>query len=235
MISFEGLEKRFGRVRALREVDLEIAPGKITGILGPNGSGKTTLIKCLLGLVKPTNGVVVLDGLSLNGECEYRREIGYMPQLSKLPENLRVGQLLNLVRSLRPHETEQSGELVQLFNLKSELGKRVRQLSGGTRQKLSAVIALMFDPRILILDEPTAGLDPIAATDLKQLIQRRRDAGRTVILTSHLVNEVAELCDDLVFLAFGKIHFKGTATEMRQATGEAELERALASLMRTSK
>lgn len=236
MIQLDGIEKRFGRREVLKGLSLPIQRGEVTAILGHNGSGKTTLIKCILGLVQPTGGRLFMDGEKLEGGWEYRARIGYMPQIARFPENLRMRELLHLLRDLRgktagKNTADTDEELFEIFRLEPELDRPMRTLSGGTRQKINAVIAFLFRPEILILDEPTASLDPIASSQLKDKILRERDAGKTIILTSHNLGEVEALADTVALLLDGRVHTIGRLEAITSATGEASLERAIARLM----
>jgi len=231
MITIRRLVKQFGKLTVLRELDLEIERGKITAIIGHNGSGKTTLIKCILGLDKPTSGSITINNFELNGDCTYRSRIGYMPQLARFPENLTAREVFRMIRDLRGREERLEDDLVAFFNLDGELEKPVRTLSGGTRQKISAIITFMFDPELLILDEPTAGLDPISSSMLKDRLFQEKAAGKTIIITSHIMSELEELADNLVFLLDGKIIYSGTVEDLIEQSGEKNLERAVAALM----
>jgi Cu-processing system ATP-binding protein len=231
MIQIDGIEKRFGKRDVLRGLNLPIARQEITAILGHNGSGKTTLIKCILGLVRPTGGRIFLDGQKLDGGWAYRERIGYMPQIARFPENLRMRELIAFLRNLRGNPVNTDDELFDRFGLEDDLDKPMRALSGGTRQKVNAVIAFLFRPDILILDEPTASLDPVASSLLKDKIRRERDAGRTVILASHNVGEVEALADTIAYLFDGRVHTIGRQDAIKARTGEADLERAIARLM----
>jgi len=231
-----GLRKRFGRREVLRGVDLTIEAGRITAIVGPNAAGKTTLIKAILGLVRrsPGDGAIVMDGSRLNGECAYRERIGYMPQAAQFPEYLTGREVLDLLMGLRnrPPPPGLDEELLDEFRLRETLDQPVRTLSGGTRQKLNAVVAFLFRPSLLILDEPTAGLDPVAAGILKDKVLRAPSEGATVVLTSHLMAEVEELAQDLVFLLDGAVAWRGTVAGLLEQSGEPRLERAIARLLR---
>ena len=231
MIDIKGLEKSFGRLRVLRGLDLRIERGAVTAIVGPNASGKTTLIKTILGLTKPDAGSIVFDGHRLNGAWSYRERIGYMPQAARFPENLCAREVIAMLKDLRARPGDLDEELLDAFDLDAELDKPVRTLSGGTRQKISAVVAFLFRPDVLILDEPTAGLDPVASSVLKDKILRERDAGKTFILTSHIMSEVEELSDNIAFLLDGKVHFAGSTDAIKAATGQPRLERAIAQLL----
>ncbi|HEX7121663.1 MAG TPA: ABC transporter ATP-binding protein [Gemmatimonadaceae bacterium] len=247
MIEIRGLSKRFGRLVVLRDLDLEIAPGRVTAIVGPNAAGKTTLIRTILGLTRPNGGMVRVAGEPVNGDPSYRALIGYMAQIARFPDNLTGRELLAMLADLRTtpgtsapapsgswpsHATQQrDDELLQAFGLERELDKPLRTLSGGTRQKVNAVMAFLFDPPILILDEPTAGLDPVATGILKDKIRRARDAGKTFILTSHIMSELEELADDVVFLVEGQVRFAGPVDTLKARTRQFSLERAVARLM----
>ncbi len=231
MIRVQGLSKRFGRLTALDGVDLEFPAGAVTALVGPNGSGKTTLIKALLGLARPDAGEITVGDHRLNGDHRYRGRIGYMAQVAPFPENLTAAELFRMITELRESTAGPDGELLEAFGLDRELAKPLRALSGGTRQKVSAVLAFSFHPRILILDEPTAGLDPVASGALKRRIRREREAGATILITSHLLGEVEELADRVAFLLEGRVRFQGPAAELLQATGQERLERAVAALM----
>ncbi len=227
-----GLRKRFGRLEVLRGVDFSIPGGRITGLVGPNAAGKSTLLKAVLGLVRLDGGTLSVMGRAVNGDVSYRRSIGYMPQSARFPENLSGNEVIRLLHDLR-HSTQDSLdlELVERFALGSELEKPVRTLSGGTRQKLSAALAFMFHPELLILDEPTAGLDPVASSQFKDKITLARQQGASVILASHTLSELEELADDVVFLHDGRVRFHGPPERLVRLTGLANLERAVASLM----
>lgn len=230
-VEFRGLRKRFGRVEALAGVDLSISAGRVTALVGPNGAGKSTLIKSLLGLVRPEAGQVLLDGTVLTGDHRYRRDLGYMPQAPRFPENLTGREVAAMLRDLRGSQASDE-ELLDWFAASGALDRAVRGLSGGTRQKLNAAIAFLFRPRLLILDEPTAGLDPVASGALKDKIRRVRDAGATVLLSSHIIAELEELAEDLVFMVEGAVRYAGTLSGLKERTGEAGLERAMAAVLR---
>jgi len=232
MIHLESISKRFGEVDVLRGVDMEIARGRVTAIVGPNGSGKTTLIRMLLGLVRPDSGRIRWGEEVLNGDCRYRERVGYMPQIVRFPENLSGHELLAMITDLRDRPASDD-ELIRELDLEKDLGKPFRALSGGTRQKVNAAIAFRFSPELLILDEPTAGLDPVSARTLKAKVRRQRDRGRTVVITSHIMSELESLADDVAFLLDGRIRFHGSQAEVKQQTGEVELEGAVARLIRT--
>lgn len=231
VIEGSGLWKRYGRVPVLRGIDLGVRAGRVTALLGPNGAGKSTLIRVLLGLARADEGTVAVAGTPVGDGPAYRSAIGYMPQHPHFPENLSGREVVRLLRELRGHAVPEDDELFEAFALAPELDKPVRVLSGGTRQKLNAALAFMFRPRILLLDEPTAGLDPVASGLLKARIQRVCEAGVSVLLVSHVLSEVEDLADDVLLLLEGKVEFQGSLRRLKEQTGQGRLEQAVATLM----
>jgi Cu-processing system ATP-binding protein len=231
LIKINDLSKRYGNLNVLKSIDFELDNGKVYAIVGPNASGKTTLIKCILGLVKPDYGVIEINNEKINGQCQYRRNIGYMPQMARFPENLSAKEVLHLVRDIRGNPEKTDTELLEKFKIENELEKPLKNLSGGTKQKISAILAFLFKPQTLILDEPTAGLDPIASSILKDKIFNEKEQGKTFIITSHIMSEVEELATEIIFLLDGKIYFQGSIEKFRIHTQEQKLERAIASIM----
>jgi Cu-processing system ATP-binding protein len=234
ILHVDGLTKRFGTLPVLQHVSVAIARGRVTAILGPNGAGKTTLIKTVLGLTRHDAGRIELDGHVLGDDPKARATIGYMPQIARFPENLTGAELMEMLIDLRGPGTTLDRDLVERFRLGAELTKPLRTLSGGTRQKVNAVLAFLFRPSLLILDEPTAGLDPIASGVLKDKIREEREQGRTFIFTSHVMSELEELVDDIVLLIDGSVRFAGSLRDLTTRTKQINLERAVAQLMRES-
>jgi Cu-processing system ATP-binding protein len=231
MIELQNLKKSFGDLHVLCDVSTRIPKGRVTAVVGPNGSGKTTLIKCILGLVRPDAGTITIDGTTLNGSWRYRERIGYMPQGARFPENLTAREIIAMLKDLRGNPDNVDEELIDRFGLEPEMDKPIRTLSGGNRQKVNAVTAFLFRPDVVILDEPTAGLDPAASSILKDKIQAEQRAGTTFILTSHVMSELEELSGHLAFLLDGAIRFDGPIDELKASTGSRNLERAIAHLM----
>lgn len=235
MIDVAGLRKRFGQLEVLQGVDATFAKGRVTALVGPNAAGKTTLIKTILGLTRPDAGLIKVNGSVVNGDVSYRRRIGYMPQIARFPGNLTGSELISMLERLRTDVSSPDRTLIDTFQLGPELGKQLRTLSGGTKQKLNAVAAFLFSPDVLILDEPTAGLDPRASSTLKDRILADRVAGRTFIVTSHVMAELEEVADDVIFLADGQVRFSGTLDGLKKTTRQVNLERAIAELMARGK
>lgn len=233
MIRIDNLKKRFGRLEVLKSLCLEINTGGIFSVLGPNGSGKTTLIKSILGMVVPDDGSITIGGRSVLRRWRYRDNISYLPQIAHFPGNLTVTELVRMVRDLRSKESRHL-ELIELFELESFLNKKLSNLSGGTKQKVNLVLTFMFESDLILLDEPTAGLDPISLIHLRELLQRERSKGRTIIVTTHIMSFAEEISDEIVFVLDGKIHFKGSVAQIKDDTGQTTLETAIAALLRSS-
>ncbi|HXH17976.1 MAG TPA: ABC transporter ATP-binding protein [Chitinophagales bacterium] len=230
MVEIKFLEKSFGRLKVLRGVDLIIRKGSLTAILGPNASGKTTIIKSILGLVIPDKGEIIVDGIPVRRNWNYRNTIGYMPQIARFPENLTIRELISMLKDIRGSNGSADG-LLDLFELQPALNQSLRNLSGGTRQKVNAVMALMFDAPLLIMDEPTSGLDPVSLIKLKEYIVKERENGKTILLTTHIMGLVEELADEIVFLLEGKIYFQGSVQQLLSRYREERVERAIAKMM----
>lgn len=231
MINFKKIHKCFGKLIVLDDLNLEVTEGGVFAILGPNGSGKTTLIKALLGMVIPEKGEILYNGKSVLKQWEYRNNLNYLPQIANFPANLTVTELVEMVKNLRPSKTNEE-ELIKLFGLTPFLKQKLGNLSGGTKQKVNIVLAFMFDSDLIILDEPTTGLDPIALIYLKELIQKEKAKGKTILITSHIMSFVEEMSDEIVFLLDGKIYFKGTIEAIKKQTESATLEVAIANLIK---
>jgi len=231
MIQIQGLSKTFDTQKVLDNVSVTIPSGQSVGIVGPNGSGKTTLIKHILGLVKPDEGTLVVNGAKLNGTWNYRSDIGYMPQMARYPENMSVEELVGFIKKIRGSEAPLEEQVIDMFSLGNEFKKPLRNLSGGTRQKVGALLAVMFDPSILILDEPTAGLDPKASYHFKRFLHAEKDKGKSILLTTHIMSEVEELADFIIFLVEGRVKFHGPMHELIELQKEQRLEGAVAKML----
>ncbi len=231
MIRVTGLTKRFGALHVLRGLDLEIGEGRVTAIVGPNGAGKTTLMKTILGLTRSDGGEILVDGERVSDDPCYRSNVGYMPQIARFPENLTAAELIAMVRDLRGNDAAVDDDLIERFRLAEQLRKPLRTLSGGTRQKVNAVLAFLFRPSLLVLDEPTAGLDPVSSGILKDKIAEVRDSGRTVIVTSHVLSELDAFADDIAFLVDGRLRYAGSVHDLKLSTRQLSLERAIAQVM----
>jgi Cu-processing system ATP-binding protein len=230
MVSIQNLHKKFGKNEVLSGVDLNINKGGIFAVLGPNGSGKTTLIKCVLGMVIPDKGNIDVLGENIKKGSNYRHKIDYLPQIANFPSNLRVKELIKMIKDLRGNTTIDE-QLIDLFKLTPFLDKKLGNLSGGTKQKVNIVLTFMFDSPLVILDEPTSGLDPISLIRLKDLIQAEKAKGKTILITSHIMSFVEEVSDEIVFILEGKIYFKGSISELKTKTEQPDFEHAIASIL----
>lgn len=231
MITFDGIAKRYGRRTVLEDLHATLPRGAVTALVGPNSAGKTTLIKLLLGLARPDAGRIVVDDEVIGSDPGYRARIGYMPQIVRFPGQMTGRELLEAVRVLRRDRAGADLRLAEALGVGGDFDRPLAQLSGGTRQKINAVIALAFRPDILVLDEPTAGLDPLAARVLKDRLVEERSAGTTVLITTHVLPELEELADHVVFLSDGRARWQGAAATLRRQAGGGSLERAIARLL----
>ncbi|MCC6955055.1 MAG: ABC transporter ATP-binding protein [Deltaproteobacteria bacterium] len=230
MIAIRSLVKYFGNRTVLRSVNCEFAPGRVVGIAGPNACGKSTLMKSILGLVIPDKGEIEVSGISARMDSA-RGEIGYMPQHASYPARLTPRELFELVAALRRKNPTRREELIDRFAVRSFLDSPCGTLSVGTRQKISAIAALMCEPPILILDEPTASFDPVAAYTFKQLVREESKRGSTILIVSHIVSELEQLIDDLVFMLEGRVLFQGSFDALSNLAGTSDLELAIIQLM----
>lgn len=230
MVSIQNLHKKFGKNEVLVGVDLHIAEGGIFAVLGPNGSGKTTIIKSILGMVIPDKGTITVLEQNIKNNSAYRNKIDYLPQIANFPSNLKVKEIITMIKDLRG-KTAKDEQLINLFKLEPILDKKLGNLSGGTKQKVNLVLTFMFDSPLIILDEPTSGLDPISLIRLKDLIQAEKAKGKTILITSHIMSFVEEVSDQIVFLLEGKIYFKGSVSELKAKTNQPDFEHAIASIL----
>ncbi len=232
MIIASNVTKQFGKMKALDNVSVKCNRGECIAIIGPNGSGKTTFIKCVLGMVVCNSGFITFDDKNILHDWKYRSQIGYMPQIGRYPENMTIGQVLDMMKDIRgKNNSLLDEELVNQFGLNELLGKRIRTLSGGTRQKVSASLAFLFDPDVLILDEPTAGLDPVASEILKEKIIAEKKKGKLILITSHILSELDDLVTQVIYMQEGKLRFHKSIEDLRADTGEQKLSKAIASVM----
>ena len=235
MIKVRNLYKRFKKQYALQGITVEFRQNEVVALIGPNGSGKTTLIKCILGMVFPDEGDIFFNGQSVKKSVDYRADIGYMPQIGRYPDNITVKQLIKMMISIRkPNESHIDTELMDAFRLNDIGHKTMQSLSGGTRQKVSACLAFMFNPSVLILDEPTAGLDPVASEILKSKILKEKAKGKSIIITSHILNDIEDLATHVLYLQEGVVKIFSTLDDIAMMTGEQRLNRSIAILMKNN-
>lgn len=234
MIIASNISKQFRKLKALHNVSLTCNRGECIGLIGPNGSGKTTLIKCILGMVVPDSGFITCNGENILNSWQYRSEIGYMPQIGRYPDNMSIGAVIDMMKDIRDPGNSTDEELMKAFSLDTLLDKKMRTLSGGTRQKVSACLAFLFDPKILILDEPTAGLDPVASEILKEKIVSEKKKGKLILITSHILSEMDDLVTQVIYMQEGKLVFHKGIDNLREDTGQDRLSKAIALIMQKS-
>jgi Cu-processing system ATP-binding protein len=233
MIITENITKKFGKIYALNDFSVTCRKGECIALIGPNASGKTTFIKTVLGMVVPDTGIIKFDNTPIAHNWLYRNRIGYMPQIGRYPDNMSIEQVFNLMKNIRKPNGKSDEELIVNFGLDKLMLKRMRTLSGGTRQKVSASLAFLFNPDVLILDEPTAGLDPVSSEMLKEKIIKERDKGKLVIITSHVLSELDELVTEVIHIQDGKLNFQKSFLQLKQETGELKLSKAIAKAITT--
>jgi ABC-2 type transport system ATP-binding protein len=217
-ISASGLIKSFGRTRALDGLDLRVQTGEVHGFLGPNGSGKTTTLRILLGLLRADGGTAtLLGGHPWRDATSLHRRLAYVPGEVALWPNLTGGEVIDLLDRLRGgSNVQRRKDLLERFDL--DPTKKTRAYSKGNRQKVALVAALASDVELLLLDEPTAGLDPLMEAEFRACVEQERDRGRTVLLSSHILSEVEALCDRVSIIRDGRVVDSGTLSDLRHLT-----------------
>ena len=234
MIEFKDVHKKYGKLEVLKGVSFTIKDGGIIAILGPNGSGKTTSMKSFLGMVVPTKGEIFFNGKSIKNQWAYREQISYLPQIANFPNNLKVKELIAMIKNIKKLPCRDQ-ELIELFGLQKHLNKSLGNLSGGTKQKVNLVLTFMVYVPVLVLDEPTSGLDPIAILALKKLILREKEKGKTILITSHILSFIEELSDEILFILEGNIYFRGTPEQLLKTTQKDNFQEAIAELLKNEK
>ena len=232
MIEIKNIYKKFGKLEVLNNINLSFKKGECIALIGPNGCGKTTLIKSILGMVIPTKGDILFDQKSILKEFEYRENIGYMPQIGRYPDYMTVGQIIEMIKKIRNSEQVLDEDLIKSFELEKIVDKQMRTLSGGTTQKVSATLAFLFNPEVLILDEPTAGLDPLASEILKDKIIKEKEKGKLILITSHLLSELDDLITQIIYMQEGTVHFHPTIDDLLQSTNEQKISKAIAKILK---
>lgn len=233
MITISNLNKFYGKLHVLHDVNLQLEKGQCIGFVGPNGCGKTTLMKCILGLVTPQSGQILVDGVDINTCPSYRQHIGFMPQSSSFPENMSVAETFKTIREIRGNNGECDDELYKAFRIEDIANKKTKALSGGTSQKVNAALAFLFNPDILILDEPTASLDPIAANILKNKIAKEKN--KLVFITSHILSELEGVVTHIIFMDEGRVLFFKSVQQLLEETGQENVSQGVMSLLEKHK
>ena len=234
MITVNGIHKSFGKVRAVRGVSFTAPDGKITGLLGPNGAGKSTTLRVLYTVLKPDEGSANIDGADVvTDSLAARKKIGALPHGSGLYPNLsareNIAYFANLCGIAKSEVDDRVDNIVKLLEIEDFADRRTKGFSQGQRTKVSLARALVHDPQNVLLDEPTNGLDVMATRSLRRLILKLKDDGRCVLFSSHVMQEVAALCDDICIIANGQVAIDGSIDGIRERTGQEDLEEAFVS------
>jgi Cu-processing system ATP-binding protein len=232
MIEFKNINKKFGHIQVLKNINLTIEKGSCTVFIGPNGCGKTTLLKCMLNMVMPDTGSVKINKTDVCSGYESRNSLGFMPQIGYFPENMTVNEVIKTVVSIRNTDKQLDKELYEQFEIQSVGNKKMNTLSGGTVQKVSASIAFMFNPEIIVMDEPFAGLDLLAADILKKKIIKEKENGKTILITSHTFSEIDGIVSHVIFMDNGVISFYKPLQELLTATGKDNVTEAVMCLLK---
>jgi len=189
------------------------------------------MIKCVLGMVHPDEGEIFLNNERITGGWQYRENINYLPQIAQFPENLKIRELFSMIKDIRQRPSNED-EFIELFGLETFLDKRIKHLSGGTKQKVNITLSMMFDSPVIIMDEPTAGLDPVAIINLKAILRKRKSEGKMILFTTHIMSLVEELAQEIIFILEGNIYFQGTLNDLITKSGESDFEHAIAEVLR---
>lgn len=236
MIKIQNLTKKFQKFTALNEVNLSFQNGHSIALIGPNGCGKTTMIKCILGLNVVEDGDILVDGKSVKEDYIYRENIGYMPQIGRYPENMTIEETIKMIKDTRKNTGDNlDTELLEAFELENIYDKKMRTLSGGTTQKVSAVLAFLFNPKVIILDEPTAGLDPLATEILKNKIIKEKNKGKLILITSHLLSELDDIITEIVFMNEGKVVVHQSVEDLKEQTNTDKISDGIISILKAMK
>ncbi len=230
MIDVQNISKSFGKLKVLDDINITFPSDAFIGIVGPNGSGKTTLIKCILGLIRPDEGAIYYQGKSVNKAWAYRKDVCYLPQVAQFPSNLKVSELLELLKDLRK-DYDREEELTNILGINEFVDKKFNALSGGMKQKVNILVTLMYSGHTIILDEPTTGLDPMSQLKLKNFLLEEKAAGKCILITTHILSLLDEMCDKILFLLDGKVHYYDSILKLKEQTAAPTVEKAIPSLL----
>ena len=229
IIEVHNLTKHYGPVQALRGVSFEVQEGEVFGLLGPNGAGKTSTVEILEGLRPPDGGIVSVCGLDPQTPgSAFKQEIGAVLQATALPDKLRVGEAVSMFASFYKRRRD-TASLLKRFGLEEKRNAFYSQLSGGQKQRLALAMSLVNEPRVLFLDEPTAGLDPQVRREIYTIIEELKKERKTILLTTHYIEEAEKLCDRVAIIDQGRVIAQGTPRELKQrSAGTTRIELRLA-------
>jgi len=226
MLQITNLTKQFKKIKAVDNISLEVQKGDIYGFLGPNGAGKTTSIRMIMGIIKPDNGSIKLNDRDIN--TINRKKLGYLPEDRGLYQKQNLSEILYYFGCLKGLEKKDSKNRANLwlerFNLDDQRGRKVEELSKGNQQKIQFIIALLHDPHLIILDEPFTGLDPVNQILLKEVIKEKQEEGKTIIFSTHQMEQVERLCNNICLINKGHILLEGPLSEIRKSHSEDAIE-----------
>jgi len=226
MLQITNLTKQFKNIKAVDNISLKVKKGDIYGFLGPNGAGKTTSIRMIMGIIKPDNGTIKLNGSDIN--TINRKKLGYLPEDRGLYQKQNLSEILNYFGCLKGLDKKDSKNRANLwlerFNLDDQRVRKVEELSKGNQQKIQFIIALLHNPQLIILDEPFTGLDPVNQILLKEVIKEKQDEGKTIIFSTHQMEQVERLCNKICLINKGHILLEGSLTEIRKSHSENAIE-----------
>ena len=235
LLQIKGLWKSYGETLAVADLSLSIKAGKIHGLLGPNGAGKTTVVKCIVGLLKPDKGEILVNGIEVTSSESYKSLIGYLPEDPALPEYLTVEEFLGYLarlRSVKPQEAKlRVGELMEIFNLTRLKHEFIESLSKGLRQRVAVASAFIHKPKILILDEPFLGLDPEGQLKVKSMVKEVVKRGGAALISTHMLDTAERFCDTVTIIYMGREVISGDIESIKQAVDANSLEEAFIKLI----
>ena len=226
MLQITNLTKQFKKIKAVDNISLKVQKGDIYGFLGPNGAGKTTSIRMIMGIIKPDNGTIKLNASDIN--TINRRKLGYLPEDRGLYQKQNLSEILYYFGCLKGLDKKDSKNRANLwlerFNLDDQKERKVEELSKGNQQKIQFIIALLHDPQLIILDEPFTGLDPVNQILLKEVIKEKQEEGKTIIFSTHQMEQVERLCNNICLINKGNILLEGPLSDIRKSHSEDTIE-----------
>jgi len=235
LVRIRGLWKSYGETLAVADLSLSIRVGEIHGLLGPNGAGKTTVVKCIVGLLKPDKGQIVVNGVEITSSESYKSLIGYLPEDPALPEYLTVEEFLGYLarlRSVKPQEAKlRIDELMEIFNLARFKREFIGSLSKGLRQRVAVASAFIHKPKILILDEPFLGLDPEGQLKVKSMVKEIVKDGGAALISTHMLDMAERFCDTVTIMYMGREIISGDVESIKQVVNANSLEEAFIKLV----
>ena len=226
MLQITNLTKQFKKIKAVDNISLEVQKGDIYGFLGPNGAGKTTSIRMIMGIIKPDNGTIKLNGLDIN--TINKKQLGYLPEDRGLYQKQNLSEILyyfGCLKGLNKKDSKNRANLwLERFNLDDQRGRKCEELSKGNQQKIQFIVALLHDPQLIILDEPFTGLDPVNQILLKEVIKEKQEEGKTIIFSTHQMEQVERLCNNICLINKGHVLLEGPLNEIRKSHSEDAIE-----------